>query len=151
MRQGGDDTDPIIQAVVTAAPRRAADSFDAIRPPVVRMPEELETVSGEGAPICIKQLDLRIDSGMPFRDVGGTATLGSPIPSPASTTSHNPAYTNCCPGIGLESAKAKIPSSQPKISGPQRRLTSGSRPQPLQILTFAGVLGLLEKVSYCEH
>ncbi len=77
MRQGDDDeSDAIIQAMVTAAPRRAADSFEVLRPPTVRPPEELEPVSGDGAPIWIKRLDLRIDSGMPFRDVGGTSTIG---------------------------------------------------------------------------
>jgi acyl-CoA thioesterase len=73
MRQG---EDAIIQAMVTAAPRRAADSFEALFPPEARLPEDLEPVIGDGAPIWIKRLELRIDSGMPFRDVGGTATVG---------------------------------------------------------------------------
>jgi hypothetical protein len=76
MRQGNDASDAIIQAMVTAAPRRPADSFEALAMPMVRPPEDLEPVSGEGAPMWIKRLDLRIDSGMPFRDVGGTSTIG---------------------------------------------------------------------------
>jgi acyl-CoA thioesterase len=77
MRQGDDEgSDAIIQAMVTTAPRRAADSFEVLRPPTVLPPEELEPVSGDGAPIWIKRLDLRIDRGMPFRDVGGTSTIG---------------------------------------------------------------------------